>query len=322
MTSSQVKIFITGSAGCIGHYILDRFLGRPDIELHLLVRQGSKFLVDLSKYDNVVVHRVDLEHIDQLKDVVGDMDYVIHIATSWRNADKAFLFNVTRTYDLFHLVNPEKCKKIIYFSTASILGKGNVPLKGLEDIGTGYIRSKAAAYEGLSGHPMADKVVTVFPTMVLGGDETHPFSHISGGLVPNINYVKLLRFFAVDIKFHFMHAKDYAMMTEYILFNVTPPDAIVLGNPVVTGRELMKTICQVFGLTRLFSISISGGFLLTLAKLLRIKVDKWARFLIANPHFEYTVMTPESVGLTASYPDLKTAFEDVKEQAKFFKGDH
>jgi nucleoside-diphosphate-sugar epimerase len=314
------KIFITGSAGCIGHYLLDRFLGREGIELHLLVRSSSKFKVDLSLYSNVTVHRGDLAEIGQFKEVLQDMDYLIHIATSWRNSDKAFLYNVTSTYELFGLMNRDRCKKIVYFSTASILGPGNVPLDDIHEIGTGYIRSKAAAYDGLPQHPMADKVVTVFPTMVLGGDETHPFSHISGGLAPNIGYMKLLRFFTVDIRFHFLHAKDYALMTEYVLFNETD-HAVVLGSPVITGKQMLETVCDVFGIRRYFMVPISGAFILGLAKLFRIKMDKWSRYLVANPHFEFNVINPQSVGLKASFPDLRAALEDVKQQARFFKGE-
>ncbi len=315
-----IKIFITGSAGCIGHYLLDRFLGREGIELHLLVRKGSRFLVDLSQYTNVTLHRGDLAEIGQFKDVLQDMDYLVHIATSWQNSDRAFLYNVTSTHELFRLMNWDKCKKIVYFSTASILGPGNLPLRDIDEIGTGYIRSKAAAYRGLTGHPMADKIVTVFPTMVLGGDETHPFSHISGGIAPHIGYMKLLRFFTVDIKFHFMHGRDYALMTEYILFHDTKP-AIVLGNPVVTGKEMLQTLCDVFGVRTYFSIPITGVFVLGLAKLLRVKIDRWSRYLVEHPHFEFNVIYPEIVGLTSSFPDLRTVLEDVKAQAPYFKGD-
>jgi len=323
MSSSEspvlTKIFITGSAGCIGHYLLDRFLGRPDLELHLLLRSKSRFKRDISGYDNVVIHRGDLVEIDRFESVLKQMDYVVHIATSWNNSDKAYLYNVQATLQLFKLVDRHRIKKIIYFSTSSVLGKGNRPLKGIEDFATGYIRSKAAAFRQLQSHPNADKVVTVFPTMVLGGDETHPFSHISEGLPANIRLVKWLRWFNVDVKFHFMHGRDYALMTDYLLFNDTVEREYVLGHPVVTAKELLDTVCQVYGIKRFFTVMITGRFVLALAKLLSIKMDKWSRYLLNHPHFEYEVLNPQMVGLKPSFSTLLPLVQDIKENAQFME---
>ena len=59
-------------------------------------------------------------------------------------------------------------------------------LKEAEEIGTGYIKSKSIAYKLLSESPVKDRILTLFPTLVFGGDHYHPYSHISSGLIENI----------------------------------------------------------------------------------------------------------------------------------------
>ena len=39
------------------------------------------------------------------------------------------------------------------------------------------------AHEKLKSSPVYKKIITLFPTIVFGGDESHSFSHISQGLM-------------------------------------------------------------------------------------------------------------------------------------------
>ena len=50
------KIFITGATGCIGHYILDRFIHKEDVELHLLLRGPERIRFDVLSYPNIKIH--------------------------------------------------------------------------------------------------------------------------------------------------------------------------------------------------------------------------------------------------------------------------
>lgn len=307
------KLFITGSAGCIGHYLLDRFVGNPAYELHLLLREKSRLKFDAKLYSNIIIHRCDMSDIETLSDVLSEMDYVVHIATSWGDSEQVWISNVDKTLALFALCT--RAKRIVYFSTASILGPGNLPIAAAGEFGSGYVRSKYKAYALLPESPAYERIVTVFPTMVFGGDKTHPYSHISEGVVPNLRYLKWLRFFDVDVSFHFMHAVDLATMVEAMLFKPLDKKAYVLGHPVVTAREVFRTLGQVFGVSIPFHIRITSQFVFVLCKWFRIKLGTWEKYLIENPHFEYDVVRPEDFGYVSALPTLKALLVDIKEQA-------
>jgi nucleoside-diphosphate-sugar epimerase len=309
---TKEKIFITGATGCVGHYVMDEYLDNPDFELHLLLRDPARIRFDYKKYPNVHLHIGNMEFIEEQEEVIRGMNYLIHIATDWSNSDYAVLLNVEKTHKMFSYCDPEKLKKIVYFSTASILGKNNKPIKEAELYGPGYVRSKYLAFDALGKLPISEKVVTLFPTLVFGGDEKHPFSHITSGIKPNLNYLKILRFFYIDAAFHFLHSKDIAAVTKYVMLNDVEKKEYVLGNSVVTGKEVIKELCKVFDVRIYFRIKVITSFVFWLAKIFKIEIDPWTRHCIENPFFEYDVVNPSSFGLETKFPNLKALLEDVK----------
>ncbi len=297
------KIFITGASGCIGQYVLDRFVNRPEFELYLLARFPEK----IRKAANIHIVQGELAFIEKHADVIADMDYMIHIATDWSDGDYARYLNVEKTHVMFGFTDPKKCKKIVYFSTASILGKNNAPIVEAEKYGTGYVKSKYQAYMALHD----ERVVTLFPTLVFGGDATHPYSHISSGIKPNVNYLKWLRFFTTKFSFHFMHAKDIAAITEYALLHNTKKD-LVLGHAQVSGGQVLRQLCKTFKIPVYFRIPIAPWFVLLLAKIFRIKIGPWDYFCITQGHMTYDTVAPETFGMTSSFPNLKVLLEDLQ----------
>jgi len=307
------KIFITGASGCIGHYILDQFIHDPNYELHLLIRDPSRLKIQYQEFPNITIHIGEIEHIETQSQVLAEMDYVIHIATAWGDSDEACVVNQIKTLELFNACHPDHCKKIIYFSTASILGKNNTPIPQAGTLGTGYVRSKYKAYHTIKEAKLYDRIVTVFPTLVFGGDKNHPYSHISSGITPqNAKFLKILRFLYMDARFHFLHAYDIAQVVKYLLTHPTDQKDYVLGNPVMTGKETLTTLCQHFNIPIYFRIPISGHILKFLAGLFRIKVGSWDRFCIENPYFEYNVVNPKTFGLDSKYSSLTSVLPDIK----------
>ena len=122
------KIFITGASGCVGHYVLDQYKERHDVELHLLLRDPKKLDAYLIDFSNVVIHQGCMDEIEQLKNVISEMNAIIHIATVWGGGEAATVINRDKTHELFEFTT-EKCERIVYFSTASILGPGNRVIK-------------------------------------------------------------------------------------------------------------------------------------------------------------------------------------------------
>lgn len=304
------KLFITGASGCVGHYVLDLVLPREDMELHLLLRDPARVQHSLASYPHVVVHRGNMEDIDSLSSVLSEMDYVLHIFTDWSDSDYAYLLNVTKTHATFDMA--KKAKRIVYFSTASILGPGNIPIWQAGTYGHGYIRSKYEGYQALKNSAVSDKVVTVFPTLVFGGDKRHPYSHISSGLVPNAKFLKWLRYIYIDGAFHFLHAKDIAQVSVHLLeADVGDKRDFALGTARYTAKEAIAILCRVFGVRQWFRIKINPSFVLRIAERFGITVGPWEKYCIENPHFSYDVVSPETFGLQTAFPTLESVVQDA-----------
>ncbi len=305
------SIFITGASGCVGHYVLDLLLERSDLTLHLLLRDPARVQRPLENYDNVVVHRGNMESIEDLAPVLAEMDYVLHIFTDWSDSDYAYLLNVTKTHTMFELAT--KAQRIVYFSTASILGPGNEPIWEAGEYGHGYIRSKYHGYQALKKSPIANKVVTVFPTLVFGGDETHPHSHISSGLLPNQQFLKWLRFIYIDGSFHFLHSKDIAQVVVHLLdAEIGAKRDFALGTEKYTAKRAIQILAKAFGYKQPFRIKINPRFVMKIAGIFGIKIGPWEQYCIENPHFSYDVVEPKTFGLQTAFPTLESVVADIQ----------
>jgi len=305
-------VFITGASGCVGHYVIDQFIDNPNYHLHLLARDPSRFRFNVNDYQNVTVHIGDMERIEQLEDVVRKANYVIHIFTDWSDGDYASLLNVEKTHTMFSYCTGKHCEKIIYFSTASILGRDNKPVYEALTEGTGYVKSKYLGYQKLQGSPVADKVITVFPTLVFGGDKHHPYSHINSGVMPNLGYMKYLKYLYVDGGFHFIHSKDIAAIVKFLIERDTQQKDLVLGNPYVTCQDAIATICSVFSIRQWIRFKVPTRAILFFAKVFKIQIAPWDRYCIENTHMRYQVVSPQSFGLQTSFPTLTSLLEDIK----------
>jgi nucleoside-diphosphate-sugar epimerase len=306
------KIFITGASGCIGTYVIEHLSSQEQYELHLLCRDPARIRISLDTSIPIKIHQGDLERIEEMKSVIADMDYIIHIATDWSDSDYATLLNVEKTEKLFSYCSPKKCKKIIYFSTASILGKGNKVIKEADTQGTGYVRSKYRAYKMIQNSPLKDRIFVLYPTLVFGGDSKHPYSHVSTGIKPSLHYLKWLRHIYLDATFHFIHAKDIAPMVTFLIARDVNQREFVLGNPFVTGKQVIKALCKAFDISMFIQIKINSRFVLFLAKLFKIKIAPWDLHCIKNPYMKYDVVSPKSFGLFSHFPNLKILLNDIK----------
>ncbi|MFT5170286.1 MAG: nucleoside-diphosphate-sugar epimerase [Candidatus Marinamargulisbacteria bacterium] len=306
------KIFITGASGCVGHYLIDEFLATGQYELHLLIRETVKLKFDYRKMPDVNLYIGNLENIENYRAIIEDMNHIIHIATDWSDSDYAIYLNVEKTEEMLNYSDPQKCKRIIYFSTASILGKGNQPVEAAGKYGAGYVKSKYLAYEKLKNSPLSDRLITLFPTMVFGGDKTHPYSHISSGILPNLGFAKFLRFFYADASFHFIHCRDIAQITKHLISTPTHAKEYVLGNAPLTLKEAIKTLCKTFNVPVYVQFKIRAGLVFFLAKVFKITIGPWEKYCIENPDMTYDVVNPSSFGIKTAYPTLTHVLADIK----------
>lgn len=305
----QKKIFITGASGCIGHYVLDALLLNPCYELHLIVRSPEKLRLGCASHPNIKVIKDNLVNIGRYKDLLREMDYVIHLAAGW-GGNAAFDINCKYTLELLSLLESGRCEKVIYFSTASILDSMNHLLERAGRDGTSYINSKYLCYKSLSELKVFKRIITLFPTITLGGDERHPYSHVSSGLSANKKWVGVLRFLRFDGGFHFIHARDIGLIVKYVLEHETQGSNFVLGNPYITVDDFIKKACVCFGKKMYFRIGLSPAFLRLITRLAGKNFSAWDRFCLEYRHFKYNAVNAESFGIESDYKTVEGVLKD------------
>ncbi|MEM1169833.1 MAG: NAD(P)-dependent oxidoreductase [Cyanobacteria bacterium P01_H01_bin.35] len=287
---SKKQIFITGASGCIGHYIVESLIQNTHHELYLLVRNPDKLKVDYKARSGINILNANLREIEQFSSLLQEINVAILAATAWGNLQEVFDINVIKTLKLITLLNPEVCENILYFSTASILDKNNKLLKKAGEIGTDYIRSKYDCMYQLSRLKDVLPLTCLFPTLVLGGDEEKPYSHLSAGLPEIIKYIGLIRWLKTDGSFHFIHAADIAQVVTYLVEK--PPQSkelqkLILGNPQVTVNQAVEEICAYLKKRIFCRFNLTPWLIELIISVFKIQVAAWDRFCLEYRHFTY-----------------------------------
>ncbi|MFN6273222.1 MAG: NAD-dependent epimerase/dehydratase family protein [Microcystis sp.] len=292
------KIFLTGVSGCIGHYIAEILLENPDYELYFLVRNAEKLKFTYQGRSNVHILLGDMQNIGVYAELLKTMNIAVLIATSWGGEEESYQINVVKTLELISYLDAQICEKVLYFSTASILNQNNQPLPEAGEIGTNYIRTKYICYSKFTDLEIADKIITLYPTFVLGGDENKPYSHIYGGLPDVLKYIGLVRWFQADGSFHFIHAKDIAQVVNYLIENPAPESKIVLGNQRTTANQAVEEICTYLNKKIYFRIPLSLTIANFFIKVFNLQMEPWDRFAMNYRHFTHVkTYTPADFGL-------------------------
>lgn len=295
------RIFLTGASGCIGHYMTEALIQETAHELFLLVRNPQKLQVDYQARPNIHLLTGDLESVGQFKELLKTINIAILAATSWGGIKESYEINVVRMLELINLFDIEICEQIIYFSTASILNKNNKLLAEAGKLGTNYISTKHTCYTRILDLPIAKKITTIFPTLVFGGEENKPFSHLSGGFSDVVKWIDLIRWFKADGSFHYIHAKDIAQVIKYLVDH--PPSEskikqLVLGNKAITVDEAITQICAYLNKKIYFRIPLNIVLINLFTALFKLKMEDWDRFSINYRHFVYKApVTPATFGL-------------------------
>lgn len=302
------RIFLTGSSGCVGHYLAEALIQETSHELFLLVRTPGKLKVDCHARPGVHLLQGDLRNIQHFADLLKTIEVAVLAATAWGGPQEVYDINVIKTQQLIGLLNPKVCEQIIYFSTASILDRNNQLLKQAGEIGTDYIRSKYVCYQQLPKLELADRLTTVFPTLVFGGDERKPYSHLSAGLPDVTRWIGLARFLRAEGSFHFIHAYDIAQVVRYLVDHPAQdnrPRKLVLGNPLMTVDRAVEELCTYFNRKIYFRIPVTRWLVELLIVVFRIQVSAWDRFFLDYRHDTHKdPVSPTVLGLTTRYPTL------------------
>ncbi|HCT84371.1 MAG TPA: hypothetical protein DF296_04135 [Candidatus Margulisbacteria bacterium] len=305
---SKINIFITGSTGCVGSYVFDELIKNSSYKLHLLAKTPGKLRINEAQKENVVPIHSSLYSISEFKDLLQEMDYVIHIATVW-GGRACWDINFEKTMEFFSLLNPQRCRKIINFSTASILTDNNELIsQSVVEQATGYIETKYKLYQQMKSLPIASKITTLFPTLVMGGGYGHSISHINSGLKTAAKYIKLLRYFTADSQFHHIHGQDIALVINYLLENDNHDNNLVLGNDIISADYIIETLSKVKGVNRSFKLDITDGITKYFPQLLNM--SPWQKYSLEKRHFVYNTVNTKTFGIDSPYQDFEYCVRD------------
>lgn len=287
-------VFITGISGCVGHYLFDALADDPNYHLHLLVRDIGRLRFDYMR-PNVSIVGGDFLDIERHAGLLAEMDHLIHVAAAW-GEPVSYEVNYRLALRMFELADPARVKRIVNFSTASILDSENRPLEAADLHGTDYIRSKYLCRKHLDEHPLRDRILTVYPTLIFGGSERHPTSHLSSGLADLERWIRLLRYLTLDGTLHFIHARDIARIVAHALGNEVPENHLVLGNPAMRLDEVIDALCRAFGVARSARLDLTPA-LGVLSRLFAGRMNSWDRFSVQYRHFRYRTVNAATFGL-------------------------
>lgn len=326
MSSAPARILITGASGCVGQHIADLLYRETDAELLLWLRDPSKLTAVPAADPRITLLVGDLRDVEPHRAQIASATRIIHTATAWGDPERAQQVNVVAVKQMLAATNPEVLEQVVYFSTASILNKDLQLLPEAMPYGTEYIQTKAQCLEQLEQHPLAQRIVAVFPTLVFGGrvdgSGVFPTSYLTAGLKEGTRWLWLAKWLRAEASFHFIHAADIARVCAHLATSPHQPNPevgqgavrrLVLGQPSVTVNETVKRLCRWRrGWYPPIGLDLRGWLIEGLIKLLHIEVNAWDRFSIRQRHFVHDpISPPERFGLVSHAPTLEAVFEDA-----------
>ncbi len=318
------RILITGAAGCVGQYTVEQLYRHSDAHLLLLLRDPSKLKAVPADDPRITLLVGDLRDLEPHAAAIASATRVIHTATAWGDPERALQVNVVAVKRLLALLDPGRLEQVIYFSTASILDRNLQLLPEAEAYGTEYIQTKAQCLQDLELHPLAERIVAVFPTLVFGGrvlpGDPHPTSYLTAGVKEAFPWLWLAKWLRTDASFHFIHAADIATVCAHLATTPQGPNPepgqgavrrLVLGQAPITINQAVATLVRWRrGWLPPVGLDLTAWLIEGLIKLLRIEVNAWDRFSIRQRHFVHDpVSPPERFGLTSYAPTLEAVLE-------------
>ena len=198
----MTRVLLTGGAGFIGHHVAEMFLKETDWEIVSLDRLDysgnlnrldsvvSVFPKEDRKRVKIVFHDLKAEINTLLKNMLGEFDYIIHLAAS-SHVDRSIthpmefvMDNVVGTCNILNFAREQKnLKRFIYFSTDEVFGPApngvNYKEKDRYNCSNPYSASKAGGEELAVAFENTYKLpIFITHTMNVFGPRQHPEKYI------------------------------------------------------------------------------------------------------------------------------------------------
>jgi dihydroflavonol-4-reductase len=247
-----VKVFITGSTGFIGTYLIER-LARDDHELHCLVRKTSDVRA-LEKVGATLTTGDVTDKASMLEGMQG-CDWLANLANIydfWVPDRQAYTdVNVHGTRNVMECALDAGVSKVVHVSTGVVYGKpADCPFT--EESPVGPVRFSEYAQSKYDGDLIAWELyerkglplVTIYPGSVLGPGDTKA----SGRYIQNLVHRRMPGRVFPDSVLTWVHVRD---VVEAIARALEKEDntgeKYLLGKQQLSLQELSKMVCDIAG---------------------------------------------------------------------------
>ena len=309
----MARIFLTGATACVGHH-LPHALARAGHELDLLVRDPARLrpLPHGARYEAI---QGELSDPAGYADRLAVADYLVHAAADRGPvAGRGIDVNVAGTRKLLTGLDPDRVRRIIYFSSSSLLEPDGSLLPEELFSDHAYLASKFRALQEVRASPLAGRTVILYPTVVFGWDAGHPPAHDSLSLRAILGWGWLLRRVRIDAAFHYLHARDIGRIVERLVARDQAGEAVgaeyILGNPPLTYGQCIEAVT---GRPHRPWLTLSGSRMARLAPLFRFTLSRYDRYALGDPHFVYAATDATAFGLERTHGDLATLVAQHRE---------
>jgi dTDP-glucose 4,6-dehydratase len=239
-----MRVLITGTAGFVGHYVVEKFINETDWEIVGLERLSYSGNLDrLASIDTKgryrpIHHDLKSPIGDLLQAQIGDVDYIVHIGAnshvdrSIEDPLKFVMDNVVGTCNILNFAREQKdtLKMFLYFSTDEVFGPAPNDVKFDEyaryNSTNPYSASKAGGEElCVAFHNTYKLPIVVTHTMNVFGNRQHPEKFIPK-CIRKISQNDVLQIHSDETKTvpgsrHYIHAVDVADAVMFIMNNIT-----------------------------------------------------------------------------------------------------
>jgi nucleoside-diphosphate-sugar epimerase len=308
-------ILITGGSGCVGSYVVADLLEPTDHHLILILRDPSRLQLPASFSERVTIVPADLDNFSDYSAYIDRADVAVLIAAAW-GGPAAEKINFDCPLAIAQRLSARPGKRVIYFSTASVLNRSGELAQEALTFGTEYISSKYRLVAAIE--PLSDgiEIVGLFPTLVAGGGGGAPSSHFTSLLREAAQWIGVARFFRVDGRFHFIHAQDVAAIVRAVIAasssELRNPARFIMGAPAVTVNGCIEVLRIEKGRRKFWKIPVGNVIAEILIRIFRIGLTPWDRYcmLHRDQSFEKAV-GPDAFGLNLKFPDFLSILESA-----------
>jgi len=316
-----MTILVTGATGCVGRHLIDALLAGTEADLVLLLRNPAALPNELQAHPRLHLRQHDLAQGDAPLDDLPPISAAILVATAW-GGDQARAVICDANLALADRLIAAGCRRVLYFSTASVLGRDGALLDAARAYGTDYIRGKHALTEAMETRADRAEIIGLFPTLVIGGSPggPMPMSHFARLLHQLRPWSGVIRFLDAPARLHIIHAADIARICTHLVnapeapASPVPPPArrLVLGNPASSVDDLVRAYADHAGHRRRARITLRPALAEALIWLFRIRLSPWDRHCMNEPDQSYAMaVNPARFGLPVQMPGLAEGLAQI-----------